>query len=92
MSYRPMDRPNLVATIDGANHYPVGIGKVPVRIPDGNGAESLVVLNDVLYFPNSPVKIISMVCLGDDLDDSDGTWITTKQHKSIFKWDREHFY
>ncbi len=82
---------NLVATIGGVNYYPVGIGTVPVQIPDGTGATSLVVLNDVLYFPNSPVKIISVVHLGDDLNDSDGTWISTKRYNSVLKWDCEKF-
>ena len=48
-------------------------------------------LNNVLYFPNSPVKIISLVCLGDDLDNSESTWISTRQFRSTFKWDNEKY-
>ena len=62
-----------------------------MQIPSDDGQISFVKLDNVLYFPNSPVKIISLVCLGDDLDDSEGTWINTRRFRSTFKWDREEF-
>ena len=91
VTYKPLDKVSQVATIGGANHYPVGIGLVRIQVPDDAGMTSSIVMNDVLYFPNSPVKIISVMCLGDDLNDSSGTWITTKRFESLLKWDCKQY-
>ena len=40
----------------------------------------------MLLFPNSPVKILSIVALADQLKDSWDTWVFSKRHQSLFTW------
>ncbi len=44
-------------------------------------------INDVLYFPSSPVNIISVTVLVTQLQDDEGTEINTKCTLSKFYWD-----
>ena len=76
-----------VMTVGSESLSPAGIGKVQVQWLDDDKQQYSVVLNDVLFFPNSPVNVISCTSLANQLDDSDGTWIQTKRHHSIFEWD-----
>ena len=76
-----------VMTVGSESLSPSGIGKVQVQWLDDDNQRFSIVLNDVLYFPNSPVNVISCTSLAHQLDDNDGTWIQTKRHHSIFEWD-----
>ncbi len=91
VNFRDLAEVNNVATIGGQNHYPVRIGSVYKQIPSVNGKIGDVKLENVLYIPNSPVKMISLVCLGNNLDDSEGTFISTRRFRSSLKWDKDKF-
>ena len=39
-----------------------------------------------LFFPTSPVSILSVSCLADHFDDDEGTLIQTRRHYSIIRW------
>ena len=48
-------------------------------------------IENVLYFPQSPVNILSITGLADQLKDKDGTGIHTKSNKYWFYWDKNKF-
>ena len=78
-----------VSTIGGQNHFPVGSGNVSVSWRDDDNVVFKHVLKNVLYFPDSPVKIISAHKLAAECStdvDLEGTSIKTKYPYSIFKW------
>ena len=76
-----------VLTIDENSSLPLGIGQVAVTIREDSGSMTDIVLQDCLYFPSSPVKIISVTALAKTLNDADGTWIKTCWQTSTFTWD-----
>jgi len=76
-----------VLTIGGSNQFPHSIGDIKVYWLDSVGATVNYILKDALYFPDSPVNIISVTAFTDQLEDDEGTWIMTKRHHSIFTWD-----
>jgi hypothetical protein len=76
-----------VLTIDKSSVRPIGIGTVIVGLHDNTGNLVKVKLTDCLYFPASPVKIISVTALASQLADEDGTWIQTRWRRSTFTWD-----
>ena len=75
-----------VATIGGTDFKPTGMGTVKWSCKDDEGKSHNHRLEHVLYFPESPVKIISSTALADQYDDSDGTYIKNKRHSSEFGW------
>ena len=62
-----------VMTIGGSDHIPSAIGDVQIRLKDDQGQLFEHTLKDVLYFPNSPVNILSITCLARELNDKQGT-------------------
>ena len=46
---------------------------------------------NILYFPNSPVNIISLVCLADHFNDDNGTYVTTRRIITAFTWDHGNY-
>ena len=66
-----------IATIGGQDSAPYGMGLVPVGIEDNDDNSSAINLEDALYFPESPVNIISIACLADTYNDNEGTFIKT---------------
>ena len=76
-----------VLTIDKSTVRPVGIGTVIVGITVHDGSLEKVALTDCLFFPSSPVKIISVTALASQFNDEDGTWIKTHWRRSTFTWD-----
>ena len=46
-------------------------------------------MKKALYFPESPVNIISVTSLAEQLNDKEGTYVTTKRKYLIFSWDQE---
>ena len=69
-----------VVTICGSNVYPTSIGDVKIAWADDEGIPYRIVLKDVLYFPNSPVNVLSITAFAAQLNDDDGTWIKTARH------------
>eukprot|EP00957_Ditylum_brightwellii_P117619 8971051-Ditylum_brightwellii.AAC.1 len=62
-----MDPTMGVATIGGIDHKLQGIGLVKIECKDDEGATHKYKLEKALYFPESPVNIISVTCLADQL-------------------------
>ena len=77
-----------VTTI-GNPSLPKGIGNKKVHWKDDSGKMHSHILTDVLFFPESPVKIMSITKLAHEMNDETGTWIKTMGNKSIFSWDFE---
>ena len=63
-----------VSTIGGTPHHALGMGDVSVTWKDDNGQIFYHTLKNVLYFPNSPVNIISCSKLAEER----GGLLTTK--------------
>ena len=47
------------------------------------------ILENVLYFPQSPVNVLSVTAFATQLNDDTGTWIKTSRFESTFSWDNE---
>ena len=73
------------------SHRPEGIGEVNIILTDDKGQSYKANLKNVLYFPDSPVNVLSVTMLADQLNDDEGTSITTMRFKSVFLWDDEKF-
>ena len=71
-----------VATIGGSKNSSAGMGTVNWRWKDDHGKSYTMKIKDVLFFPDSPVNILSITCLADQFNDDDGTGIDTKRTKS----------
>lgn len=72
------------------SHFAQCIGDVVTSWKDDKGVVFRHTLHDVLFFPDSPVRILSAAKLADDFGpgcDEEGTWITTKRSYSIFTWE-----
>ena len=82
---------HYVATIGGKQNAALGMGTVRWSWRDDHGKTHTLDLEDVLYFPQSPVNILSVTSLADQLHDDDGTGIDTKRNKSHFYWDNSKF-
>jgi hypothetical protein len=83
----PIDSVIGVVTIGGTDHKPTAFGTARVSWKDDAGVTHRYDLNNALYFPNSPVNIISITSLADQLSNDEGTYVTTKRKYSIFHWD-----
>ena len=80
-----------VATIGGKNSKPTGIGTIKWSWWDDNGTTHQYELQDVYYFPQSPVNILSVTEFAKFLKDEHGTEIDTKALYSRLHWDRNKF-
>ena len=80
-----------VITIGNESSRPVGIGRVPLQWKDNQGNDHDVILEEALYFPASPVNIISVSYMAKQYDDPDGTWIKSRWHRSTFSWNCGQF-
>ena len=85
VTFQPIDSCK-VATIGGTDHRATGIGTVKASWQDDNGKSHTYELQNVLYFPDSPVNIISITAFANQLNDDDGTNIMTARHHSVFQW------
>ena len=56
---------------------------------DDNGKRYSCILKGVLYFPDSPVNIVSVTSLADQLDNETGAWIKISRDISEFTWNQE---
>ena len=80
-----------VVTIGGSNFHPTSIGNIKITWNDDNGVPYQTVLKNVLYFPDSPVNVLSVTAFASQLNDDNGTWIKTARHQSVFSWDHEKY-
>ena len=71
-----------VATIAGEGHSASGIGTVCWIWHDDFGVKHEYLVKDVLYFPQSPINILSITAFATQLQDEHGTGIDTKQRYS----------
>ena len=78
---------NEVATIGGKYIISKEIGTVRWSWNDDEGQLHTKKLNNVLYFPDSTVNIISATVLDESIKDDEVTYILTKIKYSIFTWD-----
>ena len=81
-----------VATIGGDPLTPQGQGSCHIYIKDDLDKVVPLTLHNALYFPDSPVNIISISRLADSYDDDEGTFVKTTRFQSEFSWDfGKHF-
>ncbi|KAL7542834.1 hypothetical protein ACHAWF_007261 [Thalassiosira exigua] len=80
-----------VATIGGKGHPASGIGTVKWRWRDDTGQEYQYLIENVLFFPQSPINILSITSFAQQLKDTKGTGILTLQRSSKFFWDHGKF-
>jgi hypothetical protein len=66
---------------------PAGQGSIQIRFHDNDGKFYVKVIDDVLYFPDSPVNILGVPLLGKQWNDLEGVCISTKSQYSVFTWD-----
>ena len=78
---------NGVATICGKDLIPKGVGTVSWSWTDDEGQLNSNKLNNVLYFPDSPVNILIATTLAESMKDDERTWALTIRKCSIFTWD-----
>ena len=77
---------HYIATIGGAKNSAAGMGTTLWRWKDDGGNQHTIDVKNVLYFPKSPVNILSITSLADQFNDDDGIGINTKRSKSHFYW------
>ena len=77
---------HYVATIGGAKNSAAGMGTTRWYWKDDGGKQHTIDVDNVLYFPQSPVNILSITSLAYQFNDDDGTGINTKRSKSHFYW------
>jgi len=87
---RKTDR-HYVATIAGQKSAASAMGTVRWKWKDDDGKTHSYDVHDVLYFPTSPVNILSVTGFADQLKDDDGTGIDTKRSTSRFYWQNDRF-
>ena len=68
-----------IATIGGNKNSASGMGTVQWRWKDDNRKVHTMDIESVLYFPQSPVNILSLTTLAEKLKDDNGTGINTKK-------------
>ena len=56
-----------------------------------HGTKHKYLVENVLYFPQSPINILSVIEFAKQLQDIEGTGIDTKQLRSCFNWDCNKF-
>ena len=62
-----------------------------MRWKDDEDNDYKYLIKIVLYFPQSPINILSVTEFARQLDDKEGTWINTNQLRSRFYWIRNKY-
>ena len=70
----------------GGTAKPVGFGSIRISFRDNDGNMHVEMIEDVLYFPSSPVNILGITKFGEQRRDPEGTHILTKAKYSVFTW------
>ena len=78
---------NRVATIGGNDLITKIIGIVSWSWTDDEGKLQTNKLNNVIYFPESPVNVLIATELAESMKYDEGTWVLTKGKYCIFTWD-----
>ena len=73
-----------VATIGGCGHAPADVGNVRWNWIDDSGVKHTYLVENVLYFPQSPINILSVTEFARQLNNEEGTGVDTKQKRSTF--------
>ena len=73
---RPL-KSHAVATIRGSENQAAGIGDVQWRWKDDTGQEHTHRIQNIFYFNNSPINILSITDFANELNDDNGTRIMT---------------
>ncbi len=82
---RPLEQ-HFVATIGGNKNNAAGIGTVRWKWKDDNGKMHTYDIKNILFFPQSPINILSITEFAEQFGDDGGTGITTICRKSTFFW------
>ena len=77
---------NGVATIGGKNIITKGIGTVSWSWNDDEKQIHKNQSNNVLYFLDSPVNILSTTALCDSMNDDEEKWVLIERKYSISTW------
>ena len=77
---------NGVETIDGTYLIPKGIGTVSWSWNDDEKQMHKNQSNNVLYFLDSPVNILSTTALCDSMNDDEEKWVLIERKYSISTW------
>ena len=80
----------VVATIGGQVNFPKGIGTVKWSWRDELGDVHTHRIEQVHYFPSSPVNILGITAFGRQLNDEETTGIDTRWKRSRFYWSGGH--
>ena len=80
-----------VATIGSKGHPDSSIVTVRWHWKDADGIGYEFLVEDVLYFPQLPINILSIISFACQLKDKDGIEITTLQTQSRLYWDKNKF-
>ena len=80
---------NLQVQTAGGNYAPQGIGSVRWKWRDDDGKLHNELIEEGLYFPESPVNILGITKWAKQRQDTEGIYITTKANYSIFVWNFE---
>ena len=70
----------------GGTAKPVGFGSIRISFRDNDGKMHVETIEDVLYFPSSPVNILGITKFGEQHSDPEGTHILTKAKYLVFTW------
>ena len=84
-----------VVTVGGSDHRPTHYGPGKISIRDNNGAIVTIPIPRALYFPTSPVNVVSIgkssLHYGDGCCDEE-TFIKSTHDKSWFSWDHGRYH
>ena len=75
---------SMVATIGSKLNRPEGTGTVEWKWRDDKGVTHTEQLENVIYFPQSPINIMSVTEFARQLNDEEGTGIDTEMKYSRF--------
>ena len=81
-----------VSTIGDIPAQADGVGNVPLSWTDDEGKIYSIVLKNVQHHSKSPVNVLSIGCLADQLDDDEGTSCKTYRLHSNFSWEGDKFH
>ena len=76
-----------IATIGGRGHAPAGVGTVCWILSDDSVAKHRYLVENVLYFLQSLINILSVTEFARQFNDNEGTGVDTQQISSKFYLD-----
>ena len=66
-----------------------GIGNIKFKLKDDDGKSHSINLNNIIYLPSAPKKLISISQWAEDKGDD--CCVTSREHYSIFMWGSDRF-